>query len=32
MGNHVLSRTKTYLYLGLLVDEKLSWANHIDGI
>ena len=32
MGNHVLSRTKTYLYLGLLVDEKLSWANHIDEI
>ena len=32
MGNHILSRTKTYLYLGLLVDEKLSWANHIDGL
>ena len=30
MGNHVISRTKSYRYLGLLVDEKLSWADHID--
>ena len=22
MGNHILSRTKTYLYLGLIVDEN----------
>ena len=22
MGNHILSRTKTYLYLGLLMDEN----------
>ena len=32
MGDHVLSRTKSYRYLGLLVDEKLSWANHIDEV
>ena len=24
MGGHILERTKTYRYLGLLVDEKLS--------
>ena len=29
MGNHIISRTSTYRYLGLLVDEKFSWANHI---
>ena len=32
MGNHVITRTKSYRYLGLLVDEKLSWANHIDEV
>ena len=32
MGNHIISRTKTYMYLGLLVDEKLSWADHIDEV
>ena len=32
MGNHIIDRTKSYRYLGLLVDEKLSWANHIDEI
>ena len=32
MGNHIISRTATYRYLGLLVDEKFSWANHINEI
>ena len=32
MGNHIISRTKNYRYLGLLVDEKLSWADHIDEV
>ena len=32
MGNHLISRTKSYRYLGLLVDEKLSWDNHINEI
>ena len=32
MGNHVIARTKSYKYLGLLVDEKFSWSNHIDEI
>ena len=29
MGNHTIERTKTYCYLGLIMDEKLSWADHI---
>ena len=32
MGGHIISRTKTYRYLGLLVDEKFSWADHINEI
>ena len=32
MGNYILSRTKTYRYLGLVVDEKFSWSHHIDEI
>ena len=32
MGNHIIERTKSYRYLGLLVDEKLSWENHITEI
>ena len=31
MGNHI-SKTSTYRYLGLLVDEQFSWANHINEI
>ena len=32
MGGHIISRTKTYRYLGLIVDEKLSWAEQINEI
>ena len=32
MGDHVIERTKSYRYLGLLVDEKFSWENHVDEI
>ena len=32
MGDHIISRTKTYRYLGLLVDEKFSWADHINEV
>ena len=32
MGGHVIERTKSYRYLGLLVDEKFSWENHVNEI
>ena len=32
MSNHILSRAKTYQYLGLLVDEKFSWADHVNEV
>ena len=32
MGDHVIKRTKSYRYLGLLVDEKFSWENHVNEI
>ena len=32
MANHILERTKTYRYLGLIVDEKFSWADHINEV
>ena len=32
MNNHIIERTKSYRYLGLLVDEKFSWVNHINEI
>ena len=32
MGNHIIERTKSYRYLGMIVDEKLSWADHIYEI
>ena len=32
MGNHVIARTKSYKYLGLIVDEKFSWDEHINEV
>ena len=32
MGGHIITRTKTYRYLGLVIDEKFSWADHIQEI
>ena len=32
MGNHIISRTKSYRYLGLVLDDKLSWNEHIDEV
>ena len=32
MLNYPISRTKTYKYLGIIVDEKLSWADHINDV
>ena len=32
MSNYPLSRTKTYTYLGIIVDEKFSWADHINFV
>ena len=32
MGGHVIERTKTYRYLGLLVDEKFSWESQVSEI
>ena len=28
----MISRTKTYNYLGLILDEKFSWADHINEV
>ena len=32
MGNHIIERTKSYRYLGILVDERFSWAEHINEV
>ena len=32
MGGHIIERTNSYRYLGIIVDEKFSWALHIDEI
>ena len=32
MANYCLARTKTYTYLGIIVDEKFIWADHINDV
>ena len=32
MGNNIIARTKTYRYLGMIVDEKFSWSEHINEV
>lgn len=32
INNREIENVKCYKYLGLLIDEKLSWANHLDHI
>ena len=32
MGGFVIERTKSYRYLGLLVNEKFSWENHVSEV
>ena len=32
MGNHVIERTGSYKYLGVVFDEKLNWKLHIDKL
>ena len=32
MGSYTITRTKTYTYLGIIVDEKFSWFDHINEI
>ena len=32
IGGYVLERTKSYRYLGLLVDERFSWENHVNEL
>ena len=32
MANYTIERTKTYKYLGIIVDEKFSWADHINEV
>ena len=32
MGGHILDRTKSYRYLGLLVDDRFSWENHVNEL
>ena len=30
MGGHIIEQTSTYKYLGILIDDKISWKPQID--
>ena len=32
MGEYAISRTKTYKYLGVYIDDKMTWKYHIDKL
>ena len=32
VGSHKISRTYASKYLGVIIDEKLTWSNHIDYV
>ena len=32
IDEHCLERAKTYKYLGIGLDESLSWDSHVDNI
>lgn len=32
MGDHIIERTNKYRYLGILVDDRFSWADHITEV
>ena len=32
LGNHVIEKTESYKYLGIIFDNKLSWKPHIDNL
>ena len=32
IGNHVIQRVNVRKFLGIFVDEKLHWCNHIEHI
>ena len=32
MADYKIKRTKTFKYLGLIVDDKFSWADHISEV
>ena len=32
MGGHIIARTNSYRYLGIIVDEKFTWADHINDV
>ena len=32
INEHYLERAKTYKYLGIDLDESLSWDSHIDSV
>ena len=32
INNNRIERTKTYEYLGVTIDEKLSWSNQIKDV